>query len=366
MSKSEVENLVQEKQNFSKEEFIKIVLNDFRIASESREASFLGRREVLSGKAKFGIFGDGKEVAQMAMAKYFRDGDFRAGYYRDQTFMFATGNLTLQQWFAGLYGHTDLDAEPMTAGRQMGGHFGTRSLEMDGSWKDLTKIKNSSADISCTGAQMPRLLGLAMASKYYKENLELQKEPFHKFSNKGNEIAFGTIGDASTSEGVFFETINAAGVMQVPMLISVWDDDHGISVPKKYQTTKESISEILSGFQRNEKQKGYEIFKTKGWDYPHLCATYEKAVKICREEHVPVLIHVEEVNQPQGHSTSGSHERYKSKERLQWEKDFDPIKKMREWILENELATPEQVKEIEVNAKNTVNDAKNLAWIAYI
>jgi 2-oxoisovalerate dehydrogenase E1 component len=239
-------------------------------------------------------------------------------------------------------------------------------LNMDGTWKDLTKIKNSSADISCTGAQMPRLLGLAMASKYYKENTALQTEPFHKFSNKGTEIAFGTIGDASTSEGVFFETINAAGVMQVPMLISVWDDDHGISVPKKYQTTKESISEILSGFQRNEKQKGYEILKTKGWDYPHLCATYEKAVKICREEHVPVLIHVEEVNQPQGHSTSGSHERYKSKERLQWEIDFDPIKKMREWILENEIATPEQIKIIEVNAKNTVNDAKNLAWIAYI
>lgn len=366
MSKSKGEILMEEKQNFSKEEFIKIVLNDFRIASESREASFLGRREVLSGKAKFGIFGDGKEVAQMAMAKYFKEGDFRAGYYRDQTFMFATGNLTLQQWFAGLYGHTDLDAEPMTAGRQMGGHFGTRSLNMDGTWKDLTKIKNSSADISCTGAQMPRLLGLAMASKYYKENKALQSEEFHKFSNKGTEVAFGTIGDASTSEGVFFETINAAGVMQVPMLISVWDDDHGISVPKKYQTTKESISEILSGFQRNEKQKGYEILKTKGWDYPHLCATYEKAVKICREEHVPVLIHVEEVNQPQGHSTSGSHERYKSKERLQWEKDFDPIKKMREWILENELATPEQVKEIEENAKNTVNDAKNLAWIAYI
>lgn len=366
MSNSEGVILMDDKKNISKEEFIKIVLNDFRIASESREASFLGRREVLSGKAKFGIFGDGKEVAQMAMAKYFREGDFRAGYYRDQTFMFATENLTLQQWFAGLYGHTDLDAEPMTAGRQMGGHFGTRSLNMDGTWKDLTKIKNSSADISCTGAQMPRLLGLAMASKYYKENLELQKEPFHKFSNKGTEIAFGTIGDASTSEGVFFETINAAGVMQVPMLISVWDDDHGISVPKKYQTTKESISEILSGFQRNDKQKGYEILKTKGWDYPHLCATYEKAVKICREEHVPVLIHVEEVNQPQGHSTSGSHERYKSKERLQWEKDFDPIKKMREWILENELATPEQVKEIEEKAKNTVNDAKNLAWIAYI
>lgn len=366
MSEHHVVETLSHGQSFSRDEFVKIVLNDYRVANESREASFLGRKEVLTGKAKFGIFGDGKEVAQIAMAKYFKEGDWRAGYYRDQTFMFATGNLTLQQWFAGLYGHTDLEAEPMTAGRQMGGHFGTRSLNMDGTWKDITKIKNSSADISCTGAQMPRLVGLAMASKYYKENTELQKEPFHKFSNKGTEIAFGTIGDASTSEGVFFEAINAAGVMQIPMLVSVWDDDHGISVPKKYQTTKESISEILMGFQRNEKQKGYEIFKTKGWDYPHLCATYEKAVKICRDEHVPVLIHVEEVNQPQGHSTSGSHERYKSKERLQWEIDFDPIKKMREWILENNIATDDQLKEIETAAKNAVIDAKNMAWIAYI
>lgn len=347
-------------------EYIKIVLEDYRIANESREASLLGRKEVLTGKAKFGIFGDGKEIAQLAMAKVFQNGDFRSGYYRDQTFMFATGNLTLQEWFAGLYGHTDADAEPMSAGRQMGGHFGTKSLNSDGTWKDLTKIKNSSADISPTGGQMPRLLGLAMASKYFKNNTELHKEPFQKFSNKGNEIAFGTIGDASTSEGLFWETINAAGVMQIPMLVSVWDDGHGISVPKKYQTTKESISEILKGFQRENGGQGYEIFKTRGWDYPHLIETYENATKVCREEHVPVLIHVEEVTQPQGHSTSGSHERYKSKDRLQWESDFDGIKKMREWILSKKLATESQLNEIEENAKKSVREAKSDAWLAYL
>ncbi len=347
-------------------EYIKIVLEDYRIANESREASLLGRKEVLTGKAKFGIFGDGKEIAQLAMAKVFQNGDFRSGYYRDQTFMFATGNLTLQEWFAGLYGHTDADAEPMSAGRQMGGHFGTKSLNPDGTWKDLTKIKNSSADISPTGGQMPRLLGLAMASKYFKNNTELHKESFQKFSNKGNEIAFGTIGDASTSEGLFWETINAAGVMQIPMLVSVWDDGHGISVPKKYQTTKESISEILKGFQRENGGQGYEIFKTRGWDYPHLIETYENATKVCREEHVPVLIHVEEVTQPQGHSTSGSHERYKSKDRLQWESDFDGIKKMREWILSKKLATESQLNEIEENAKKSVREAKSAAWLAYL
>ncbi|MES2394773.1 MAG: thiamine pyrophosphate-dependent enzyme [Bacteroidota bacterium] len=356
----------EKKQGFSKEEFIKIVLNDYRIANESREASLMGRREVLTGKAKFGIFGDGKELAQLAMARVFQNGDFRSGYYRDQTFMFATNNLTLQEWFAGLYGHTDVDAEPMSAGRQMGGHFGTRSLNSDGTWKDLTKIKNSSPDISPTGGQMPRLLGLAMASKYYKENIQLQSKEFSKFSNKGNEIAFGTIGDASTSEGLFWETINAAGVMQIPMLVSVWDDGHGISVPKKYQTTKESISEILKGFQRENGGTGYEIFKTKGWDYVHLCETYEKAAKICREEHVPVLIHVEEVTQPQGHSTSGSHERYKSKDRLQWEGDFDGIKKMREWILESKLSTEIVLNEIQENAKKVVREAKAAAWEAYL
>ena len=357
---------IRNKQNISKEEFISIVLDDYRIANESREASIMGRREVLTGKAKFGIFGDGKELPQLAMAKVFKNGDFRSGYYRDQTFMFATKNLTLQEWFAGLYGHTDLDAEPMSAGRQMGGHFGTRSLNDDGSWKDLTKIKNSSADISPTAGQMPRLLGLAMASKYYKGNKLLQGKAFEKFSNKGNEIAFGTIGDASTSEGLFWETFNAAGVMQIPMLISVWDDGHGISVPKKYQTTKESISEILKGFQRQGNSLGYEIFKTKGWDYPHLCETFEKAAKICREEHVPVLIHVEEVNQPLGHSTSGSHERYKSKERLQWEIDFDGIKKMREWILEQKFTSEEVLKNIEENAKKIVRETKAEAWNAYL
>ncbi|MFI5150046.1 MAG: thiamine pyrophosphate-dependent enzyme [Bacteroidia bacterium] len=349
-----------------KDDFKKIVLEDYKIVTESREASLLGRREVLTGKAKFGIFGDGKEVAQIAMAKVFRNGDFRSGYYRDQTFMFAIEALNLQEWFAGLYGHTDADAEPMSAGRQMGGHFSTRSLEADGSWKSLTNQKNSSADISPTGGQMPRLLGLAMASKYFRINPELQTEAFQKFSIKGDEIAFGTIGDASTSEGLFWETMNAAGVMQVPMLISVWDDGHGISVPKKYQTTKESISEVLKGFQRDKNGTGYEILKTKGWDYAHLCETYEKASRICREEHVPVLVHVEEVTQPQGHSTSGSHERYKSKERLQWEHDFDPIHKMKEWILETGIAEAAELEAIEEAAKKQVRDMKTAAWNAYL
>ncbi len=351
--------------DLSFDDFKKEVLNDYRIANESRETSLLGRKEVLTGKAKFGIFGDGKEVAQIAMAKYFRKGDFRSGYYRDQTFMFATGNLTLEQWFAQLYAHTDLEAEPSSAGRQMNGHYATRSLNPDGTWKNLMEIKNSSGDISPTGSQMPRLLGLAMASKHYKLNLELQTEQFHKFSDKGNEIAFGTIGDASTSEGLFWETINAAGVMQIPMLVSVWDDGHGISVPKKYQTTKESISEILSGFQREGKGNGYEMFKTKGWDYAHLCETYEKATKVCREDHVPVLVHVEEMTQPQGHSTSGSHERYKSAERLQWEQDFDCIKKMREWMLSLNIAAAAELDAIEAEAKKAVREAKNKAWSAF-
>jgi 2-oxoisovalerate dehydrogenase E1 component len=348
------------------EEFRKIVLNDFRIINESRQTSLLGRKEVLTGKAKFGIFGDGKELAQVAMAKVFQNGDFRSGYYRDQTFMMAIGKLSLQEYFAGLYGHTDLDQEPMSAGRQMGGHFGTHSLNPDGTFKRLIDQKNSSSDISPTAGQMPRLLGLAYASHFYKVNKDLHDEKFSQFSNKGNEVAFGTIGDASTSEGLFWETINAAGVLQVPMLMSVWDDGHGISVPKKYQTTKESISEILKGFQRENGGPGYEIFKTKGWDYAHLCETYEKAAKVCREEHVPVLVHVEEVTQPQGHSTSGSHERYKSKERLQWESDFDCVKKMREFILENALSDEETLNKIEEDAKNAVRDAKNIAWSAYL
>ncbi len=343
-----------------------MVLADYRVANESREASLTGRKEVLTGKAKFGIFGDGKEVAQVAMAKAFREGDFRSGYYRDQTFMFATGNLSIREWFAQLYAHTDVEAEPSSAGRQMNGHFATRSLNPDGSWKDLTKIKNSSSDISPTGSQMPRLLGLALASKHYRNNELLHAAAYQKFSHKGNEIAFGTIGDASTSEGLFWETMNAAAVLQVPMLVSVWDDGYGISVPKKYQTTKESISEALAGFQRTAEKKGFQILKTKGWDYPHLVETYEKAAKICREEHVPVLVHVEEVNQPQGHSTSGSHERYKSKERLQWEHDFDCIRKFREWITATGLATAEELDAVEKEAKETVKNERRAAWDAYL
>jgi pyruvate/2-oxoglutarate/acetoin dehydrogenase E1 component/TPP-dependent pyruvate/acetoin dehydrogenase alpha subunit len=348
------------------EDFKKIVLNDFRIINESRQTSLLGRKEVLTGKAKFGIFGDGKELAQIAMAKVFQNGDFRSGYYRDQTFMMAIDQLSLQEYFAGLYGHTDLEKEPMSGGRQMGGHFGTHSLNPDGTFKEIVNQKNSSADISPTAGQMPRLLGLAYASHFYKVNEDLQQGKFLNFSNKGNEVAFGTIGDASTSEGLFWEAINAAGVLQVPMLMSVWDDGHGISVPKKYQTTKESISEILKGFQRENGGNGFEIFKTKGWDYAHLCETYEKAIKVCREQHIPVLVHVEEVTQPQGHSTSGSHERYKSKERLQFEIDFDCIKKMREWILQNALSDEATLNAIEEDAKNVVRDAKNAAWTDYL
>lgn len=337
------------------------ILNDYRIAWESRQASLTGRKEVFMGKAKFGIFGDGKELAQLAMAKFFRNGDFRSGYYRDQTFMFAVGELTLQQYFAQLYAHTDVEAEPSTAGRAMNGHFGTRSLDDEGNWKNLMEQKNSSADISPTAAQMPRLLGLAYASKLYRQNPALQG--MTNFSVNGNEVAFGTIGNASTSEGMFFEAVNAAGVLQVPMLVSVWDDGYGISVPAEYQTTKGSISEILAGFQRNaEGEQGYEIFKVKGWDYLALCETYEAAVRVCREQHVPVLVHVEEMTQPQGHSTSGSHERYKSKERLDWEAEYDCIKKMREWILENEIATEEQLAQIEAEAKDAVKVARSNAW----
>lgn len=362
-------NVAEKQSDVSKEklkEFQDIVLADYRVAFESREASLTGRKEVLTGKAKFGIFGDGKEVAQLAMAKSFREGDFRSGYYRDQTFMFATKNLTLQEWFAQLYAHTDLEAEPSSAGRQMNGHFATRSLNPDGSWKDLTKIKNSSSDISPTGGQMPRLLGLALASKHYKQNANLHTAKFSKFSNKGNEIAFGTIGDASTSEGLFWESMNAAAVMQIPMLVSVWDDGYGISVPKKYQTAKESISEALAGFQRTADKPGFQIFKTRGWDYPHLVETYADATKVCREEHIPVLVHVEEVNQPQGHSTSGSHERYKTPERLQWESDFDCIKKFREWIVASRIATVEELEQLEKEAKEKVKVDRRAAWEAYL
>lgn len=352
----------QEKEIATREEvFVKEVIADYKLACESREASLLGRKEVLTGKAKFGIFGDGKEVAQIAMAKQFKNGDFRSGYYRDQTFMMAIGALTIQQAFAALYAHTDPAKEPASAGRQMGGHFSTRSLNEDGTWRDLTKQKNSSADISPTAGQMPRLLGLAQASKVYRQNKDLHAD-FKSFTNKGNEVAFGTIGDASTSEGLFFETMNAAGVLQVPMVMSVWDDGYGISVPKEFQTTGGSISQLLKGLQRDENRNGYDIYTVKGWDYPNLVNTYEKAVKTARENHVPILIHVEEVTQPQGHSTSGSHERYKSPERLQWGRDFDCIKKMREWIVEHELSTNEELDEIEKTARKDVRAAQKAAW----
>ncbi len=348
----------------SKDEFKQSVLNDYSLVYKSRETSYLGRREVLTGKAKFGIFGDGKELPQIALAKQFNNGDFRSGYYRDQTLMMAIGQLTIQQFFAQLYAHTDVEAEPSSAGRSMNGHFGTRSLNEDGSWKDLTKMKNSSSDISPTAGQMSRLVGLAQASKVYRNNKDLTN--FTQFSNKGNEVVFGTIGDASTSEGPFWEAINAIGVLQVPAVMSVWDDGHGISVAKKYQTTKESISEILKGYQRDKDNTGYEIFKVKGWDYPALVATYEKAVKIAREEHCPVLVHVEEVTQPQGHSTSGSHERYKSKERLEWEAEYCCVKKFREWIITNKLATAEELEVLEKESKKEVSAGKRAAWDAYL
>jgi len=362
---------ISNSKEISFKDFKKEVLNDYKIAKLSRECSLLGRREVLTGKAKFGIFGDGKEVPQLAMAKAFKNGDFRSGYYRDQTFMMAIGELTAQQFFAGLYAHTDIVQEPMSAGRQMGGHFATHSIDENGNWKNLTAQKNSSSDISPTAGQMPRLLGLAQASKIYRNNENL--DHFTNFSKKGNEVAWGTIGNASTSEGIFFETINAAGVLQVPMVMSVWDDEYGISVHAKHQTTKESISEILKGFQRDNEANGYEIFVVNGWDYVQLVDVYNKASQIAREQHIPVLIHVKELTQPQGHSTSGSHERYKSKERLQWEQDFDCITKMRQWILEFELndetgnvlrfvESEEELKVIDKQIKKEVSTAKRNAW----
>ncbi|RZK48452.1 MAG: transketolase [Pedobacter sp.] len=346
------------------EDFQTIVLNDYKIAVESRQASLLGRREVLTGKAKFGIFGDGKEVPQIAMAKAFNKGDWRSGYYRDQTFAFATGMATIKEFFAQLYANTDVTADPSSAGRQMNCHFSTRSLNEDGSWKNLTEIKNTSSDIAPTGGQMARLVGLAYASKLYRNNPDLAY--LKNFSIEGNEVAFGTIGNASTSEGVFFEAINAAGVLQIPMAISVWDDGYGISVPAKYQTTKEDISEILKGFQREEGTNGYEIFKVKGWDYPALCEIYQKAIAVCREQHVPVLIHVTEVTQPQGHSTSGSHERYKSTERLEWEKEYDCINQMRKWMLESAIADEATLIAIEEEAKRFVKEVQKEAWNEFL
>lgn len=339
------------------------ILADYKLACASREASLIGRKEVFMGKAKFGIFGDGKEVAQLAMARVFKPGDFRSGYYRDQTFMFAIGELTLQQYFAQLYAHPDVTADPATAGRLMNGHYATRMLDDQGNLKDLTKLKNSSADISPTASQMPRLVGLAYASKLFRNNPGLAS--LTNLSTKGNEIAFGTIGNASTSEGMFFEAINAAGVLQIPMLTAVWDDGYGISVPAEYQTTKGSISKILAGFQRQEGERGFEIFTVAGWDYEALCKTFEKAERVCREEHVPVIVHVTEMTQPQGHSTSGSHERYKSKERLAWEGSFDCIRRMREWILVNELSTPAELDEMEKEAKALAKSEREAAWKAF-
>ena len=335
------------------------VLNDYKIAVTSRECSLLGRREVLTGKAKFGIFGDGKELPQIAWAKAFQKGDFRSGYYRDQTFMMAIGELNIEQFFAGLYAHTDIEKDPMSAGRQMGGHFTTHSLDENFNWKNLTEQYNSSSDISPTGAQMPRLLGLAQASKVYRE---LQINDSSKFSKNGNEVAWGTIGNASTSEGVFFETINAAGVLQVPMVISIWDDEYGISVHAKHQTTKENISEILKGFQRDSESNGYEMLRVQGWDYVELINSYQKASEIARNEHVPVLVHVNELTQPQGHSTSGSHERYKSAKRLKWERSNDCNIKFRQWIISNDISTDEEISILERSIKKSVKEGKQKAW----
>ncbi|MBP6334394.1 MAG: transketolase [Bacteroidia bacterium] len=355
---------IHTKETIGFQDFRKEVLNDYRIANESRQASLLGRKEVLTGKAKFGIFGDGKEIAQIAMAKQFHAGDFRAGYYRDQTFMFAIGESDITKFFAQLYANPDVEAEPSSAGRSMNGHFSTRLLNEDGSWKELSKLKNSSSDISPTAGQMPRLVGLAWASKLFRNNEALHE--FTQFSNRGNEVAFGTIGDASTSEGVFYEAINAAGVLQIPMAISVWDDGYGISVPAKYQTTKQNISEILKGFERNEKGKGFVILRARGWDYPGLCEMYEQGIKICREEHVPVLFHIREMTQPQGHSTSGSHERYKSPERLAWESEYDCIVKMREWIISSGIANADECNLIEAEAKVFASTCRKKAWVEFM
>ena len=352
----------KQKKEISYQEYKTEVLQDYKTAVLSRECSLMGRREVLTGKAKFGIFGAGKELAQIAWAKAFEKGDFRSGYYRDQTFMMALGEMDAKRFFTSLYAVTDVREEPMAGGRQMNGHFATRSLDENGDWVNLTEQYNSSSDISPTAGQMPRLLGLAQASKVYKD---ISFEGSDKFSNKGKEVAWGTIGNASTSEGLFFETINAAGVLQVPMVISVWDDEYGISVGAEYQTTKQDISEILKGFQRDEKGNGYDIFVVEAWDYPALINTFLHAGRVAREEHVPVMIHVKGMTQPQGHSTSGSHERYKSEERLQLEKDFDCILKFGEWIIAHEVASQEELDEITKEAKKLAREGKKEAWSIY-
>ena len=344
--------------NISIDEFKKEILRDYKLAYVSRECSIIGRKEVLRGKASFGIFGDGKELPQLAMAKYFKKGDFRSGYYRDQTFMFSINEVTPKQFFAGLYAHTDINYDPMSAGRQMGSSFATHSLDDNYNWKNLVNQYNSSADLSPTASQMPRLLGLAQASRIYK-NVDIPGA--EKFSNKGSEIAWGTIGDAATSEGLFFETVNAAGVMEIPVILSIWDDNYGISVSSKYQTTKGNISEVLKGFKRDNKSNGFEIFSVKGWDYVELMKTYEKAEKICRESSTPVIIHVKELTQPLGHSTSGSHERYKSEKRLTWENKYDCLSKFREWILANKIVNEIEINQLEIDAKNEVKTASDEA-----
>ncbi len=340
------------------------VLDDFKVACISRETSLLGRREVLTGKAKFGIFGDGKEIAQIAMAKFFKPGDFRSGYYRDQTFMFASGLATVEQFFAQLYADPDVNNDPFSAGRQMNAHFATKFVDENGAWLPLAELKNVSSDIAPTAGQMARGLGLAFASKAFRNIPELQQ--YTNLSNRGNEICFCTIGDASTSEGHFWETINAAGVLKIPLAVFVWDDGYGISVPKKFQTTKSSISDALAGMQKNADTNGLDIYKLKGWDYAGMCEVLESAIQKIRDTHTPALFHVEEITQPQGHSTSGSHERYKSAERLDWEKEWDCIKQMKEWLLANALCDEDELKQIEDQAKQLVKEGRQLAWEKYI
>jgi 2-oxoisovalerate dehydrogenase E1 component len=341
------------------------IIEDYRVAYRSRQASLIGRKEVLTGKAKFGIFGDGKEIPQMAMARAFRKGDFRSGYYRDQTFMLAVGAATLDEFFAQLYADSDVEHDPWSGGRSMNAHFATRSLNPDGTWKNIADLYNSSADVSPTASQMPRLLGLAWASHLYRGLPEL-KDATAAFSHNGDEVAWGTIGNASCAEGMFWETVNAGGVLGVPMIVSIWDDGYGISVPNDYQVTKGNLSELLKGFQRERGSKqGYDIYTVKGWDYPALCETYLAASSIVRMEHVPAIIHVIEVTQPQGHSTSGSHERYKSKERLDWELDFDGLRKMRDWMISQGIATPEELGQYEREDLQAVREAQRRAWAAY-
>jgi pyruvate/2-oxoglutarate/acetoin dehydrogenase E1 component/TPP-dependent pyruvate/acetoin dehydrogenase alpha subunit len=351
-------------ENLSFDHFRNEVLADFRWVCVSREVSLIGRKEVLTGKAKFGIFGDGKEVAQVAMAKFFQPGDFRSGYYRDQTFMFASGLANVEQFFAQLYADPDINHEPFSAGRQMNAHFATRWVDEKGEWLDLVNRKNVSSDIAPTAGQMPRGLGLAFASKTFRQVAQLRD--LDHLSNNGNEVCFCTIGDASTSEGHFWESINAAGVLQVPLVVFVWDDGYGISVPKKYQTTKGSISEALKGMQKEEGTNGYHIYKVKGWDYAGMCEAFEEGIRLARENHTPAIFHVEEITQPQGHSTSGSHERYKSADRLEWEREWDGLVKMREWILANALASEEELSSIEHAAKEFVREGKAKAWDRYL